>query len=123
MEQKDEKSQVSKEQDQNTVTPRVDGLPTTSQPRSSLEIVPLDRPWADPKHAVSHNLQGPSRKVTAHGGSAFERWSVQPMTDEPYQNVKSIITKTYTGQPKDTDNHSPKHSPAPSQTAATSGSR
>ncbi|KAI0837783.1 hypothetical protein F5Y06DRAFT_64367 [Hypoxylon sp. FL0890] len=122
MEQKDEKRRVPKIQDGSKVPPRGDGLPSTSQPSPGHTVVALDRPWANRQHTMSNNLQGPWQRATSYGGNAFERWTVQPMTDDPYQNMKSIITKKHTIQPKSTNSELPKHVSAPSQTAATSGS-
>ncbi|OTA63166.1 hypothetical protein K449DRAFT_433264 [Hypoxylon sp. EC38] len=100
------------------VAPRADSLPATSQrPSGSLSVVALDRPFANRRQSIGEDLQHWLR-TTGRDRNAFERWTEQPMTDDPYQNMKSIITN----QPNSTENQLPKHVSPPSQTAATTGS-
>ncbi|KAI0148260.1 hypothetical protein F4776DRAFT_660432 [Hypoxylon sp. NC0597] len=119
MEQKNEQGQVPKNRNGGKLAPRADGLPSTSQtPSGSLGVVALDRPFANRQQSINHDLQQHCLRTTGRGTNAFERWTEQPMTDDPYHNMKSIIID----QPKSTDNQLPKHVPPPSQTAATAGS-
>ncbi|KAI1413765.1 hypothetical protein F5Y13DRAFT_188735 [Hypoxylon sp. FL1857] len=119
MEQKNEQRQVPKNQDGNKVTSRADGIPTSQPSPGGQSIVALNRPWANRPQTMSSNLQEYGRKTPGHGGNTIDRWTVQPMTDDPYQNMEFIMPPNH---PKPTSIQSTKQVSPPSQTAATTGS-
>ncbi|KAI1205857.1 uncharacterized protein F4807DRAFT_464319 [Annulohypoxylon truncatum] len=130
MEHKDEKKQSPENQDGRRTTPQADNIPATSQQPASADPtsedtshIPLQRPWTDREHAIDDFLKKVHLwKAKPDKADALERWSTQPMSDGPYQNMNSVVPKTQTEPPNASDDHLPKQ-PAPvSDTAATSGS-
>ncbi|KAI1089111.1 hypothetical protein F5B19DRAFT_389211 [Rostrohypoxylon terebratum] len=130
MEDKAEKRQIPEKQDGRSTTPPADNVPTPGQQAASADRtsedgkhIPLNRPWTHRKRTINgtlkreHPLNAKSEK-----SDALERWSAEPMSDGPYQNVKSVVRKAQTKQPNTSNNQLLNQPPPISETAATSGS-
>ncbi|KAI0897107.1 hypothetical protein F4806DRAFT_422955 [Annulohypoxylon nitens] len=129
MEYKDEKRETPENQNGRSTTPPADNVPAPGQqPASAVRTsedgshIPLDRPWTHRKHTLSDTLEKEhSPNAKRDKGDALERWSAEPMSDGPYQNVKSVAPETQK-QSNASDDQLPKQPSPISETAATSGS-
>ncbi|KAI0854091.1 hypothetical protein F5Y00DRAFT_256591 [Daldinia vernicosa] len=100
--------------------------PSTNQQQASGDTDPLklSRSWIDREHTLNNRFQDELWwKAKPHSGNTLERWRVQSMTDGPYQNIESIMTKTKTDQPQLPNVTLPKHARTVSEAAGTSGSK
>ncbi|KAL7629697.1 hypothetical protein AAE478_001220 [Parahypoxylon ruwenzoriense] len=124
MEQKQEKQQLESQGGTQPTSSQTD-VPLTTNPLPDRgDNVTLDRPWADREQTLNDNLQKEDWwKEKSHGGDSLSRWTAQPMTDGPYQNMKSIADKTEVDQSNPPNDGGPEVRAPPSETAATSGSR
>ncbi|KAI1382417.1 hypothetical protein F4677DRAFT_440211 [Hypoxylon crocopeplum] len=111
-------------QDRGEANPQPDDLPAAGQHvEGNTSVVTLHRPWGNRQHTLNGSLQKEEWwKAKGSGGDTLERWTTQPMTDGPYQNVNSVVTKT-ASQFSSPNSQSTKDETAQSETAATSGSR
>lgn len=87
-------------------------------------MLALHRPWANQQHTLDDKTQKRCWGGAQTGSSdPLARWVAQPMIDDPYQNVRSIICKARGEQVRPSSNNSPKDETTISEAAATSGSR
>ncbi|KAI0134983.1 hypothetical protein F4814DRAFT_443810 [Daldinia grandis] len=117
--------QASKNQDSKTA-PQAAKLSSTNQQQASGDagFSTLNRPWADREHTLNNKFQEKLWwEAKTHSGNSMERWRDQSMTDGPYQNIESIITKTKMKQSMLTDIQSSNYVRHVSETAATAGSK
>ncbi|KAI2619213.1 hypothetical protein GGR54DRAFT_132790 [Hypoxylon sp. NC1633] len=123
MERKDEDMQTSQKQEGGEATTQAIHPPVTSQHvPEATEVLTLHRPWANREHTLNGSLQKEDWwKAKGSGGGLLERWTDQPMTDDPYQNVNSVTTNT-SEQSSPSGSQPTKDEVTLSETAATSGS-
>ncbi|KAI1652714.1 hypothetical protein F4813DRAFT_302856 [Daldinia decipiens] len=117
--------QTSKDQG-GKAAPQATKLLSTNQQQASgdADFLMLNRSWANRKHTLDNRLQDKLWwKAIPYSGDTLERWRAQSMTDGPYQNMESIMTKTKIVQSKPSNVQSPEHTRTVSEAAATSGSK
>ncbi|KAI1074652.1 hypothetical protein F5B20DRAFT_563029 [Whalleya microplaca] len=98
---------------------QVCGQPTADT-SGGADVILLHRTWDSRPRQLDDRLQKKEWwKQGSHDGNAFSSWMIQPMTEDPYQNVKSVVG---------VDKNQPRGDPRPqgatqqSEAAATSGS-
>ncbi|KAI1801818.1 hypothetical protein F4811DRAFT_555423 [Daldinia bambusicola] len=84
----------------------------------------LNRPWMDYEHRLRNSLEGNFPQETqTYNGNIMERWKSQPMADDPYHNINSIIVPTKTDKSRTSNTKSPKPTRPISEAVATAGSK
>ncbi|KAI1775695.1 hypothetical protein F4818DRAFT_385628 [Hypoxylon cercidicola] len=129
MEPKLEEKQTAEDQAKLRTSSQTERLPTSGQEtREDTNVLMIHRPWTNRLLALGGYLQKEDWRKTEdrngdRNGETVERWSVQSMTNEPYNTIKSVIGQTQDDQTKLFSGQSPQSKVAPSETVATAGSR
>ncbi|KAI0173322.1 hypothetical protein GGR52DRAFT_381115 [Hypoxylon sp. FL1284] len=102
MEQGLEERPVLADQDKRKTTSQIDSLPAGSRETGKKTgVLLLHRPWATHSETFDSYLQKEDCWKARDGDEdILERWLSQPMTSEPYNNVKVIIVQIQDSEDK-----------------------
>ncbi|KAI1466959.1 uncharacterized protein F4812DRAFT_71833 [Daldinia caldariorum] len=117
---------VSEKRERIATNPKTADHPTLNEHPISGDTIfsTLNRPWMDREHTLRNSLKEDfPREIQGHDRDVMERWKSQPMVDDPYHNMYSIIVPTKTGESKTSNIEPSKPAKPTSEAAATSGSK